>query len=140
MDREEIPHHFEAIPLARPVRLLGWPAGILGFVGGVTAMVALAGSWAELAGAAVASLGSLTVFGLIRFRRYEIVVGSRWVEAGTGPLRHSLGREGLVVGPAQPATSWRRLYTDREVPITSYGRTVRVPTRDPDGLLESCSG
>jgi len=137
-DLEEIPHHYEGLPLKRSVLITGWLLGLIGVMGGVSVMVTRAGSWLEVVGAAAATAGALALFGVIRFRRYEIVVGERWIDVGSGPLHHRLGRDGVQVGQPVPAAGWRRLYARLEVPVTAYGGVVKVPTGDPDDLREGC--
>jgi hypothetical protein len=134
---EEVPQHFEAVSLRVWVQLAGWPLSLTLIAAGVTlAAISTAGP-IETAGMLLAAIGGLGVVGLVRCRRFEVVVTSRMLEAGAGPFRRRLPL-GFIAGTSVgPAAFWRGLYADREVTVRlhSGGRSVVVPTADPDELL-----
>ena len=86
-DLDEVPHHYERVPLRSSVMLWGWCAGPILACSGVAGMVAGAGSVWEAVGAAAAALSGIVIFGLIRLRHYEITLGKRWLELSHGPSR-----------------------------------------------------
>jgi hypothetical protein len=71
-----------------------------------------------------------------RFRLFEVVVGERWLIVRCGPVRHRFGRNDVSLGEDRPASSWRRLYGEREVTVRrlSHDSTLVIPVGDVDGL------
>ncbi|MCG6964106.1 MAG: hypothetical protein LJE95_12650 [Acidobacteria bacterium] len=130
-DLDEVPHHYERVPLRSSVILLGWCVGPILACSGVTGMVAGAGSIWEAAGAAAAALSGIVIFGLIRLRHYEITLGERWLELSNGPIRHRLGGASVKVKEIRRSSSWRRLYALEEVVLAleAHGRETTVPSR-----------
>jgi hypothetical protein len=90
----------------------------------------------ELPGALLAGLGALVVAAAVRCRRSEVLLGERWLELRTGPLRQRVPLDWLGEAAVRPATSWRRLYADHEVVIdlTTGGRQLVAPSRQPADL------
>ncbi len=135
LDRD-LPRHFEASPLKPRVKVVGWLLAVVLCFAGIAAFVG-AGSMTVEAAAAVLTLagGSLAV-GLFRCRRYEITVGERMIELRLGPFRSILPAGCVSAASALPATSWRRLFADRELQLElSIGsRRLVVPARDEDEL------
>ena len=84
---EEVPLHYEGVPLKSLVQLAGWPCGLACAVGGVV-MAGKASAFAvELSGVLLAAVGGVIIVALLRYRRFEIVLGPRLLTVGEGPLR-----------------------------------------------------
>lgn len=130
-DLDEVPHHYERVPLKSSIMLSGWCAGPALACGGVAGMVIGAGSVWEALGAVAAALSGMVMFSLIRLRHYEITLGERWLELALGPVRHRLGGDGIRVTEIRRARSWRRLYAAEEVvlALVAHGRQTAVPSR-----------
>ena len=138
-DREEIPIHFEGVPLKRSLKFVAWPGSLVCAVVGIAVMVVRPGWIIEVAAALCAAAGVVLLTGLIRCRRYELVVGKKWFFATLGPFKRHIPLQ-LVEGAFErPAESWRRLFADRELVLrVSVGSGEDpFPTRQPDELLEA---
>lgn len=134
----EIPVHWEAADLRTGVRIAGWAVAVVGGVCGVALMAGAHGLWEGL-GVAMAVVAIAAAFVAVRLRRFEIVVGERWLEAGTGPFTRRIGRHGLGALSVRPATSWRRLYAEQEVEtvVAHSGEVLVFPSTDPAELLRA---
>lgn len=130
-DTDEIPHHYERVPLRSSVSISGWCAAPALACGGVAGMVAGVGSVWEVVGAIGAALSGIVIFGLIRLRHYEITLGRRWLELALGPIRHRLGGDSVKVAEVRRSRSWRRLYAHEEVVLAleAHGREAAIPSR-----------
>ncbi len=139
LDKDDIPLHFEGARLRPAVEGGGWLIAVVLTAGGV-GLAATAGGWAvEAFGVVAAGIGGAALVGLIRCRQFETVVNRRFLRGAAGPLRGRLP-VGFIEGVAvRAATSWRRLYSDREVVVEtpSHVRTLVVPSRDPKALIEA---
>ena len=129
-EREQMPLHFEGLPLAARFRRVAWPLAVLMVVCGVTVMVLRLGFFIEIPAAMVAATGAVTVVGLVRCRRFEIVVGEKWLVASSGPFKHHVPRHLIEAATVRPSRSWRRLYAEREV-------VLRVPVGDGEDPVPS---
>ncbi len=137
-EETEAPEHWEAAELSPGVRLAGWAVALVGGVGGVLLMAQTEGLW-EGVGVAAALAGIGAAFVVVRLRRFETVVGARWLEAGAGPFTRRVGRHGLGELSVRPATAWRRLYADREVvtEVVHSGEKLVFPSMEPEELLRA---
>lgn len=142
-DGNDVPVHYERVGLRPAVRRLGWALGSLALAGGISVMIAGQGTWLEVAGAALGSVGAVAAYGLIRCGHFELTLGRRWLVAATGPLRQRVAPE-AVEGwvESRTATGWRRLFAEHEevVPLPTHGASLVVPTRAPGALLAALSG
>lgn len=138
-DEIEVPDHYEGVPLKKAVQLSGWFVGLVLTVGGVCGMVLAAGTVFEAAGALCAAVGAIVLAGVIRCRRYETLVGRRWVTIGAGPLTRRFKRDIVAADRLCSATGWRRFYADHEVVVilSISDEEHIIPTRDPDEILNS---
>jgi hypothetical protein len=132
----DLPRHFEACSLATWARWAGWPLAGACCIGGISLVVRAESKTVEGAAALGVLVGVLLVVGLVRCRRYEIVVGRRTLGLSCGPYRHTVPLGSIEKGEARAAGGWRRLYADRELElVTSLGdRRFLVPTRDENEL------
>jgi hypothetical protein len=140
--REELPLHFEGVPLKSSVKRFGWPAAVLLVALGLVVMVARPGFAFEVCGALVAATGAIVVTGLVRCRRYELVVGEKWFLASAGPMKRHIPVQ-LIAGVSErPATSWRRLYADREVVVSMPvgEQNEAFPSREVAELFRALGG
>ncbi len=137
-EESEAPEHWEAAELRPALRAAGWALAVVGGVGGVLLMARGPGPL-EAVGVVAALLGIGAAFLVVRLRRFETVVGARWFEAGAGPFNRRVGRHGLGDLTVRPATSWRRLYADREVVVVIQhsGEELAVPSAEPEELLRA---
>jgi hypothetical protein len=136
---DEVPHYFEGIPLKTWVLVAGWPLGLACAVGGVALAARASGFAAELSGVVAAALGSVMIVALLRCRRFEIVVGARLLTVGAGPVLRRVP-VGLIDRVEDRAgTSWRRLYSDRELVLglTAGTREIVIPCNQPEELLST---
>ena len=131
-----VPLHFDASPLKSWVDFVGWPTALFLCTSGVIVFVRAGSMAVEAAAALLILIGGSLVVALVRCRRYEISISDRLVELRAGPFRRSLPVGCVDAAVAGPATSWRRLFADRELEMTLSveTRTVVVPTRDEDEL------
>lgn len=132
---DEAPIHYEGLPLRPAFRMGARVGSVVLIVSGIAGMSRGDGTLLEAVGAAAGAVGVVLLILSWRFRLYEIIATDRWLILRCGPLRHRLGREDVAVGPARPASSWRRLYSDREAALASeaHGRRLLFPV---DGHTE----
>jgi hypothetical protein len=90
-------------------------------------------------GLLLAVVGGLAIAGLARCQRFEIVVGSRLVTTIAGPLQRRVPLGALEHRGLRPASSWRRLYADRELvfDVPAHGETFILPSTEPEALQEA---
>ena len=134
--RDELPLHFEGLRLRRWVVVAGWPLALAAAALGVVLVGISAQPLVDAIGLVVGVLGAVLIAGLVRCRRFEIMVGARVVTTTVGPLRRLVPVGQLERGEAREARSWRRLYSDYELAFDppAPARTVILPTRDPEAL------
>ncbi len=137
-DEAEAPIHWEAASLRPGARLGAWIVAPVGSLGGV-ALMAQGPGLTEAVGVVVALAGIAAAFVLVRLRRFETVVGARWLEAGTGMFTRRVGRQGIGDLSVRPATSWRRAYAHREVVVVVIhsGERLLIPSDGPEELLRA---
>jgi len=138
----DLPLHYEASPLKAAVMVAGWMVGILATVAGMAGFVRAESTVAEAAAASLILIGGTLVVALIRCRRYEVTVGERRIELRLGPFRRTLPTGCVEEATPRPATSWRRLYTPRELALSLSvdTRPLIVPTNEPDELRAALVG
>ena len=138
-EQSEIPLHFEKMRLRTIIEAAGWlMAALLTTVG--IALAVREASWStEALGVVAAAVGGATMVGVVRCRYYETVVDRRYVTGRAGPLGDRLPVGMVAESTARPASSWRRLYADREVVLRTPGedRELVVPSREPESLIEA---
>lgn len=136
LPEDDIPLHYEGVLLKRWVQVAGWPLGVACAVIGVVVAGRGSAFASEVIGVVAAAMGGILIVALLRCRRFEIVLGPRLLTVGAGPLLRRVP-VGLVEGlDESTATSWRRLYSDREVAVrlTVADRFLIFPSDDPDEL------
>ena len=133
---DEAPIHYEALPLKSGARGSALLAGGLAVIAGVAGMTRGSGTILEPAGALVGALGVVLLILSWRFRLFEIIVGGRWLIVRCGPVRHRFGRSDVILGEQGPASSWRRLYSGRQVTLSRFsaGRPLFIPVKDVEAL------
>lgn len=134
---DKVPEHYHMVRLRTWVVLVGWPVSLALGVAGVT-LAALSGELAaEGVGMVLAAAGGVALVGLVRCRRFEVVVTANTLETASGPFRRRLPLAFITGVTAAPSASWRRLYADREVRVDLQvgSRSLVVPTRDEEELL-----
>lgn len=136
-ERADIPLHFESVPLRPPVVAVGWPAAVVGAAGGIALAVIGQDSAAELVGAVLAAAAGVAMIGLVRCRRFDVVVGRKWLQGVAGPIRNRVPVALIEELKGRPATGWRRLYSDTELAIATGrgGSELAMPTRELPALL-----
>jgi hypothetical protein len=139
LPENEIPLHFEGIPLRWWIQTAGWPLGLACAVGGVIVAGKAQVFAVELLGAVAAALGGVMIVALVRCRRFEIVLGARLLTVGAGPLLRRVPVGLVDTVKERAATSWRRLYSDRELALhlTAGSREVIFPCNLPEDLLST---
>ena len=110
LEVDDVPLHFEGLALRRSMATFGWELAGVCTVGGVGLAVAARGVLVEAAGVMLTVIGAVLLVGLLRCRRFEIVVGPRLLEVGAGPLRRRVPVGFVVNFERRAATSWRRLF------------------------------
>ena len=109
----------------------------VGVVGG-TYLVAAGGSFRlEILGVLVAGCCGLALVGLLRCRRFETVLGTRMLMVAAGPIRRRVP-VGYIEGLEwRSASSWRRLYSERELvmQLRVGNRPVVLPCDRPEELI-----
>jgi hypothetical protein len=137
LQKEDVPHHFEAVSLRPVLQLAGWPVALVSAASGVIAAARAPGPLVEASGVLLVVLGSVLIMGLIRCRRFETVVTRKLVSAGAGPLRQSVPVSFVERAEEREASSWRLLYARREVvlEIGYDARRLVVPSVDPGQLI-----
>ena len=132
----DLPLYYEASSLRAHVKVAGWVAGVLATVVGIAGFARAESTVAEAVAVSLVLIGGTLVVALIRCRRYEVTVGKRMIELRLGPSRRTLPAGCVEEITTRPATSWRRLYTPRELvlSLSVETRAVIVPTHEPDDL------
>ena len=132
----DLPLHYEASPLKAAVKIAGWMVGMLAIVAGMAGFARAESTVAEVLAVSLVLIGGTSVVALIRCRLYEVTVGQRMIELRLGPSRRILPAGCVETATERPATSWRRLYTPRELVLSLSvdTRPLIVPTPDPDEL------
>jgi len=135
---DEVPLHYEGLPLRAGVRIAAWAGGFGLVVTGILGMTRGGGTALEPVGAFLGALGVVSVVVPWRFRLHELIAGERWLIVRCGPIVHRFGRTDVEIGADGPASSWRRLYGGREVPLRalSHDSPLTVPVDDIGGLRE----
>jgi len=134
---DEVPRHYEGMSPRGALIAAGWAVGLLGAGGGVALMVLGADTALELPGALLAALGAVLLTAVVRCRRAEVLVSTRWLEVRVGPFRHRVPVDWVGGAETRAARSWRRLYAERElvVALTAGERELVAPTREPEDLV-----
>ena len=134
--RDELPLHFEGLRLRPWIVLAGWPLALAAASLGTVVVGKASQPLADAAGLLVGVLGAVLIAGLIRCRRFEIVVGPRLLTIGAGPFRRRVPVGALERPEVRDAASWRRLYADRELVLQApeYGQRFIVPSAEPEAL------
>lgn len=134
--RDELPLHFEGLRLRRWIVVAGWPLALAAAALGVVLVGTSAQPLVDAIGLVVGVLGAVLIAGLVRCRRYEIVVGARVVTTTVGPVRRLVPVGQLERGEIREARSWRRLYAGHELAfdLPAPARTVILPTAEPEAL------
>lgn len=117
LQEDEIPLHFEGMYLRAWVKIVGWPLALACAMGGVMVAGKAPGLAVEMAGAIAAATGGVAIVALVRCRRFEIVLGERLLTVGAGPLLRRVPVGLIDRVEERIATSWRRLYADRELAL-----------------------
>jgi hypothetical protein len=139
LEKDELPIHFEGLGLKPALGLVGWPLGVLGAFAG-TALVAAGSSFAlEILGVLVAGCCGLILVALLRCRRFEIVLGTRMLMVAAGPIRRRVPVGYIETMEIRRASSWRRLYADRELALGLRVGTESVvfPSEEPEELIRA---
>jgi hypothetical protein len=136
LDRDQLPLYFEGLRLKRWLAASGWPLAVVGAVVGVTLAGTVRSPLADGAGLVLGVASALVVAGLLRCRRCEIVIGPSLLTFGAGPFRRRVPAAWLEHGQLRPATSWRRLYADRELlfELPDHEGSFILPTAEPEAL------
>ena len=121
------------------VQLVGWPLGLACAVGGVGLAGKASAFAVELIGVVVAAASGILLVALVRCRRFEIVLGARLLTVGAGPLLRRVPVGLIERLEESSASSWRRLYSGREVVahLTVGDRVLVFPSHDPQELLSA---
>ncbi len=139
LDKEDIPHHFESVTVRGWILVVGSMMAVSSIVVGVATAAGARWLLIESLGVALAGFGGVVALLLIRCRRVETVVTKRLLIVSAGPLRRRVP-VGFIEGcESRPATSWRKLFADRELflRVGHDGRDVVVPTVDPVELASA---
>ena len=136
---DDLPRHYEGLPLRLLLVVAGWAVGVVAATGGIAAMVLGDDTALELPGAVLAAVGAVLLAAVVRCRRVDVLVGKRWLEVRNGPRRHRVPVEWVRGAETRAASSWRRLYADHEVMValTTGDRELVAPTREPEELVEA---
>ncbi len=124
------------------MKVAGWVVGVLATAAGIAGFARAESTVAEAVAVLLVLIGGTLVVALIRCRRYEVTVGKRMIELRLGPSRRILPAGCVEEATPRPATSWRRLYTPRELVLSLSvdTRPLIVPTHDPDELCAALVG
>jgi hypothetical protein len=124
----EVPLHYEGISLKTWTLVVGWPLGLVSAVGGVVLAGKASGFAVELIGVIAAAL--------------EIVLGARLLTVGAGPLLRRVPVGLIDRVEERAATSWRRLYSDRELAanLTVGDRVLVFPSDEPQEVASAIRG
>jgi hypothetical protein len=138
----DLPLYYEASSLKAHVKVAGWVVGVLATAAGIAGFARAESTVAEAVAVLLVLIGGTLVVALIRCRRYEVTVGKRMIELRLGPSRRILPAGCVEEATPRPATSWRRLYTPRELVLglSVDTRPLIVPTHDPDELRVALVG
>ncbi len=133
--RDELPLHFEGLRLRRWIVVAGWPLALAAAALGVVLVGTSAQPLVDAIGLVVGVLGAVLIAGLVRCRRYEIVVGPGLLTVGAGPFRRRVPVGALEHPAVREAASWRRLYADRELvlEVPEHDERIIVPSRRSRG-------
>jgi hypothetical protein len=136
LPEDEIPIHFEGMPLRISIQAFGWPLALVCAVGGVILAGRAPVFALELSGAIAAAMGGVMIVALVRCRRFEIVLGARLLTVGAGPLLRRIPVGLIDRTEERAATSWRRVYADRELvlQLRAGTREVVFPCDQPEEL------
>ncbi len=139
LETSDIPLHFEVVRLRSVIEASGWLAAVILTTMGIGLAVDAGGWVVESLGVVTAGSAGVAIVGLVRCRRFETVVNRRFVSGRAGPLVGRLPLGMVVETAARAATSWRRLYCDREVVLHGPGgdQTLTLPSRDPEALIDA---
>jgi hypothetical protein len=142
LHKDQIPRHYHRVNLKARVMLVGWPLSLALGAGGVALASLSRVLAAEGVGMVLAAAGGVGIVGLIRCRRFEAVVTARTLETAAGPFRRRVPLAFIDAVTEVPASSWRRLYTDREIRVRLHagGRAVVVPSTGDGVLLDVLAG
>jgi len=134
--RDELPLHFEGLRLRWWIVLAGWPLALAAAGLGVVLVGTSAQPLVDAIGLVGGVLGAVLIAGLVRCRRFEIVVGPSLLTVSAGPYRRRVPIGALGPPEARAARAWRRLYTDRELVFDGpdHRERIIVPSADPEGL------
>jgi hypothetical protein len=134
--RDPLPLYFEGLQLRRRLVLAGWPLAVASAALGVTFAGMARSQLVNAVGLLLGVLAALLIAGLVRCRRFEIVVGGRAVTTTVGPLRRRAPVGWLERGELRRARSWRRLYADQELAFELPDReqSFILPTAEPEAL------
>jgi hypothetical protein len=91
----------------------------------------------EMFGVLLAGSCALLFVALIRCRRFESVLGTRMLTVGAGPFRKRLPIGYIENLEPRTATSWRRLYSKRELVLRLRvgDRPIVFPSDQPEDLI-----
>jgi hypothetical protein len=134
---DEVPRYYEGVALKTWALAAGWSLGMACAVGGVALAGRASGFAVELIGVVTAAVGGILIVALLRCRRFETVLGARLLTVGAGPLLRRVPVGLIDRVEDRTATSWRGLYSDREVVthLTVGDRALVFPSDDPAELL-----
>jgi len=128
---ESIPVHHETVELRRGVLVAGWALTLLGIGGGLLLVGSGNEAVAELGGPLLVLLGGAALFSVLRFRSYELTVGTSRIDVRCGPLKRVLASGAVTSSEVRPARGWRALYAPEEIEL-------RLEARDGRAVLPSC--
>ena len=138
-ERVEVPLHFEDVRLRTVIEAAGWVAAVVLTTLGISVAVNADGWMVEALGVVMAGSAGVAMVGLVRCRRFEIVVNRRFVSGRAGPLVDRLPLGMVDTTATRAATAWRRLYCHREAVLRGAGgvQTLILPSRDPQALIDA---
>lgn len=139
LQRDEVSLHYEGLRLRQWIVWAGWPLALAVALTGAGLVGVLRNPLADVVGLLLAVVGGLAIAGLARCRSFEIVIGTRLVTTIAGPLQRRVPVGVLEHRELRPASSWRRLYADRELvlDLPAHGETFILPSAEPEALLEA---
>lgn len=135
--RHSLPERYESLSLRRPIRLWTWCGGLAGLAGGALLDLRLDGAAATLAATLLVTVATAALVAVVVCRRYEIVVGTKRIDAGCGPFSHVVPSGAVIAATPRSARGWRRAYASDEVVIdyTLGAGQVVLPAGDPTALV-----
>ena len=139
LHRDELPLHFEGVLLKPVIRYAGWPVTAAGMAVGTYLVGTSETVPMEVLGVLTAGWCGLLLVALIRCRRFETVLGTRMLMMGAGPFKRRLPIGYIENLEPRNATSWRRLYSDRELVLHLRvgDRPIVVPSDHPEDLASA---